>query len=176
MKLNPTRLALLKEVLPGATRVAALGSPAHAFRREMIEILEQAARSLGVQLQVFDSHDASDLEDAFSVMTRERVDGLLVLQNPLLFRERKRVTRLALTSRLPSIYDLRQYVDAGGLMSYGPNRGRRAAAMAEDPARAGRSEAAIEQPAELVINLRTAHMLGLAVPPSVLARADEVIE
>ena len=148
----------------------------------MLEAAELAARTLGVRLHVVGARGPDDFEKAFSEMTRARVEALTVLSSPRFVMERQHLAAVAAKSRLPAVYPWRQAVESGGLMSYGPNARdlfRRAAAYV-DKILKGRKPAdlPVEQPTkfELVINLKTAKALGLTIPPSLLARADQVIE
>src|SRR5499425_2010641 len=172
-------LQLLKQTVPGASRVAVLWQPA-AFAepqgKAFLEAAELAARTLGVQLHVVGARGPDDLDRAFSEMTRARVNALAVLSSPWLVRERQHLAAVAAKSRLPAVYPWREAVVSGGLMSYGPNARdlfRRAAAYV-DKILKGRKPAdlPVEQPTkfELVINLKTAKALGLTIPPSLLQR------
>jgi ABC-type uncharacterized transport system substrate-binding protein len=144
--------------------------------------IEAAARSLGFQLQRVEVRRPEDLEKAFTSMVRERAEALIVLSSTLLRAHRTRIAGLAARHRLPSIFDVREYVEGGGLMSYGPNYGdlfRRAATYVDRILKGARpGDLPIEQPTkfELVISLRTARALALTIPPSLLARADELIQ
>ena len=137
---------------------------------------------LRLQLQPVGAQTSGELEGAFSSMARDRAQALLVLGTPPFFAARQRLGQLAITHRLPTIHDSRDYVDAGGLMSYSPNYNDlyRRAAIYVDKILKGATPAdlPIEQPTkfELVINLKTARPLGLTIPPSLLRRADQVIE
>ena len=179
------RLELLKEAVPGASRVAALWHPgAHGerTRQDMNKEAEGAARGLGVQLQLVKVGTPHDLDSAFSAMTRGRADALIVLPSAMLFGERRRIVDLAAKHRLPAAYNAREYVDLGGLMAYGASisdQRRRAASYVDEILNGARpADLPVEQPTkyESVINLKTATALGLTIPQSVLARADEVIE
>ena len=148
----------------------------------MLKEAEVAARALGVQLQFVEARGPADFDRAFSEMTRARAAALTVLTSPMFFSERRRLVDLAAKNRLPAVYALREFVDAGGLMSYGPNLAdlfRRAAIYVDKILKGAKpADLPVEQPTkfELVINLKTAKALGLTIPPSVLARADQVIE
>jgi ABC-type uncharacterized transport system substrate-binding protein len=143
---------------------------------------EVAARALGVRLQLVQALSPNDFDSAFSAMTEERADAVIVLPNPMLFGERRRIVELAAKSRLPAMYQAREFVDAGGLMSYGANLldlFRRCAAYVDKILKGAKpADLPVEQPTkfEFVINLKTAKALGLEIPPMLLARADEVIE
>ena len=178
-------LGLLKEAVPGLSRVAALWHPgAHGerTRQDMIKEAEGAARRLGVQLQLVKVGAPHDLESAFSAMTRGRADALIVLPSAMLFGERRRTVDLAAKHRLPAAYNAREYVDLGGLMAYGASISdlrRRAASYGDKILKGARpADLPVEQPTkyELVINLKTATALGLTIPQSVLALTDEVIK
>ena len=178
-------LELLKQAVPGVSRVAVLSQPGAVPERTEKDILngaEVAARALGMQLQVVEARGAEDFDRAFSQMTSARMDALTVLSTPVFSSERKRLVNLAAKNRLPTVFSFREYVDAGGLISYGPDLAdmyRRSATYVDRILKGTKpSELPVEQPTkfELVINLRTAKQLGLTIPQSVLARADEVIQ
>jgi putative ABC transport system substrate-binding protein len=141
-----------------------------------------SARALGVQLQVVEARGPADFDGAFSDMSEKGAGALLVLSTPAFEIERQRIVDLAAKNRLPAVYTARAYVVIGGLMSYGPNftdLNRRAAGYVDKILRGAKpSDLPVEQPTkfELVINLNTAKTLGLTVPPTLLAQADEVIE
>jgi putative ABC transport system substrate-binding protein len=136
---------------------------------------------LGITLQSLQVQDPSELDDAFAEMTRECLDGLMVLGGPLTVRHRTQIVELAAKSRLPAIYSNREFVNAGGLMAYGPNlpdRFHRAAVYVDKilkGAKPGDLPVERSMKFELVINLKTAQALGLTMPPSILFQADEVI-
>ncbi len=177
------RLELLKETLPRLSRVAVLwnsASPAmvHTFREARV-----AAEALGVRLQSLEVQgDPTDFERAFSAIAKERPDGLFVTLDPFTSLHRGRIAELAAQHRLPAIYELREFVDAGGLMAYGPSSRdlwRRAATYVDKILKGAKpGDLPVEQPTrfELVINLKTARALGLTIPQSVLLRADHLIE
>ncbi len=184
-ELVPKRLELLREVVPGTARVAVLRDPgAHAERtiKAMLEETGVAARALGVQLLILEARGSNDLEPAFSAMVRERAGALLTLPSPIFSAERRRLVNLAAKHRLPAVYFDKTYVEAGGLMSYGAsitdNHRRAATYVAKILRGAKPADLPVEQPTrfELVVNLKTAKTLGLTIPPSVLVRADEVIQ
>ncbi|MBI3001524.1 MAG: ABC transporter substrate-binding protein [Deltaproteobacteria bacterium] len=173
------RLELLKEVIPRLSRVAVLRNPdrsASAF-----EAMQNAARSLALQLQSLEVRNPNDFENAFRAAGKARAQALITIRTPLINDQRKQIADLAITSRLPAIYDERAYVEADGLMSYGTNLDdlRRHAAVFVDKILKGRKPAdlPVEQPMkfELIINLKAAKQIGLTVPPNVLARADKII-
>jgi len=176
--LRGKRLELLKEAVPKLFRVAVLWNPDAPGGREETEI---AAPLLGLKLQLLEVRGPEDLDGAFRAAARERSQALVVLRNPVALNERKRIADLAIKSRLPAMYDEREFVESGGLMSYGTNIAdlNRRAAFYVDKILKGTKPAdlPVEQPKkfELVINLQTAKQIGLTIPPNVLARADRVI-
>jgi putative tryptophan/tyrosine transport system substrate-binding protein len=174
---------LLKEAVPRHSRVGVLSNPTNPLlHARSVKELEVAARSLGFGLQVLEARAPSDFAGAFLAMTNESVDALIITSDPMFFTERARIAELALKHRLPTITAQRVYVEAGGLMAYGPDvrdQFRRAATYVDKILRGARpGDLPIEQPAkfELVINLKTAKALGLTIPQSVLLRAEEVIQ
>jgi len=181
-ELTGKRLQLLTEVVPRPSRVAVLWNPSDPNSRPLLRETEAAARSLGVQLQPREARSATEIEAAFSAMTRDRVRAVILLPSSLLLDQRKRVVALAAESRLPAMYYTRDFVDAGGLMAYGPNQAdnvRRAATYVDKILRGAKpADLPVEQPTkfEFVINLKTAKALGLTIPRSVLSLADEVIQ
>jgi putative ABC transport system substrate-binding protein len=176
------QLQLLKEVAPAASRVAVLTNPTNRAHVAFVREVQLAARSLGAQVQVLDARNPDQLDSAFAAMTREHAAALLVLTDSVFVGQRQRVANLAARSRLPALYSQREFVDAGGLVSYGPSLSdmfRRAATHVDKILRGGKpSDIPVEQPTkfELVINLKTAKALGLTIPQSLLLRADEVIQ
>jgi putative tryptophan/tyrosine transport system substrate-binding protein len=179
------RLELLKQAVPGVGRVAALWQPGFVGERtekDMLKEVEVAARALGVRLQFVEARGPADFDRAFADMTRARADALTVLGSAMFANERRRVVDLAAKNRLPGVYGFREYVDAGGLMAYGPNVAdlfQRAATYADKILKGAKpGDLPVEQPTkfELVLNLKTAKALGLTIPQSVLVRADQVIE
>jgi len=177
------RLELLKQAIPGVTRVAVLWQPGGQGERtdkDILKEVEAAARALGVRLQVVEARGPEDFDRAFSEMTRARASALTVLGTTLFFNERRRLADLAAKNRLSAMYPLREYVDAGGLMSYGPNLAdlfRRAATYVDKILKGAKpGDLPVEQPTkfELVINLKTVKGLALMIPPSVLQRAEVI--
>ena len=178
-------LELLKQAVPGVSRVALLLKPdsmPDRARKDRLEAAAGAAKTLGVRLQVVEARGPEDFDRAFSDMTRARAGALTVLGGAMLFTERRRLVDLAAKNRLPAVYPWREGVDAGGLMSYGPDIAdlfRRAATYVDKILKGAKpGDLPVEQPTkfELVINLKTAKALGLTIPPSLLLRADQVIE
>jgi len=181
-ELSGKRLELLKEVLPRTTRVGVLANPTNPWTALMLRETQVAARTLGMQLQIMEAQRPNDFEGTFEAATREHAGALIVLEDPFLFTYRVRISGLAAKNGLPAMYGLREFVDAGGLMSYGPSAPdlfRRAATFVDKILKGAKpADLPVEQPTkfELVINLKTAKALGLTIPPSVLVRADEIIQ
>ncbi len=184
-ELVPKRLELLKEAVPGMTRVGILshpGVPSESTLRIMLEEAEAAARVLGVRLQRLEVQGPNDFDRAFAAMSRERASGLIVLPSQMFLSERRRIVDLAGKNRLPAIYYFREFAEAGGLMSYGPNYPelvrRTATYVAKILKGAKPADLPVEQPTrfDLVINLKAVKALGLTIPPSILVRADQVIQ
>jgi ABC-type uncharacterized transport system substrate-binding protein len=179
------RLERLKHAVPGVSRVVALWEPGGLGERtdkEMLKEADVAARALGIQLQFVEARGPADFDRAFSDGTRGRAGALTVLPSNMFGTERRRLVDLAAKNRLPAVYERREFVDAGGLMSYGPDFAdlfRRAATYVDKILKGAKpGDLPIEQPTkfELVINLKTAKALGLTIPQSLLQRADQVIE
>lgn len=175
-------LGLLKEILPGATRIGVLRNPGNPSAKLLLAETERAAQFLGLRLHISDAREPRDLEAAFAAVGRERVVGLTVLADPMFISQRKPIADFALRTRLPTAFARRENVEAGGLISYGPNltaQFRRAADYAHRILQgAAPGDLPVEEPTklELVVNLGTARALGLTIPPSLLLRADQVIE
>ena len=179
------RLELLKQAVPGVSRVAVLWQPGAFGERTEKDILkraEVAGRDLHLPLQFVEARGPADFARAFSDMSMARVDALTVLASNMFVSERRRLVDLATGKRLPAVYSARELVDAGGLMSYGANLAdlnRRAATYVDRILKGTKpADLPVEQPAkfELILNLKTAKALGLTIPQSVLGRADEVIQ
>jgi len=180
--LSAKQLQLLKEVVPKIRRVAVLLNPDWDLNAARWNETQRAAQSLRVELVRVEIRHASAIEAAFATMNRERADALFVFGDPLVYILQHQIGDLATRNRLPSISQYREGADAGGLISYGPNfaaSARRAATYVDKILKGAKpADLPIEQPTklELVINLRTAKALGLTIPPSLLLRADQVIE
>jgi len=176
------QLELLKETVPKISRVAILSNPTNSYHQLAIGEANTAARSLDVQLQLLEARGPNEFDDAFAAMANERVGALLVLSDIVFNNHQTRLVDLAAGRRLPAAYGIRESVEAGGLMSYGPSFldfYRRGAAYVDKILKGDKpADLPVEQPTkfELVINLKTAKALGLTIPPTLLARADEVIE
>jgi putative ABC transport system substrate-binding protein len=175
-------LELLAEAVPGVRRIAIISNSFNPTQSLVKRELDAAAHSVGVLLRRFDVGRAEDLEGAFAAMTDAQVGALMVITDALFINNAVRVADLATKSRLPSMHRIREGVEAGGLMSYGAaiaDQWRRAAGYVDRILRGAKpAELPVEQPTkfELVINVKTAAALGLTIPPTLLARADEVIE
>jgi putative ABC transport system substrate-binding protein len=175
------RIELLREIVPHLGRLAVLANAGYpAAAQEKVEVAA-AARTLHLEVVSFQIRESNDIAPAFEAV-KGKAEALFLVGDPLMTANRIQVTSLALTARLPTIYVHREYVDAGGLISYGPNfpdMFRRAAEVVDKILRGTKpGDIPVEQPTkfELAINLKTANALGLDVPPTLLARADEVIE
>ena len=184
-ELIPKRFGLLKQAVPGISRVAALWHPGAYGKHTMDGIVKEtevAALTTGVQLQLAHALGPGDIEGAFSEMTSGRADALIVMPSPMLFSEHRRIVELAAKSQLPAMYAAREFVEVGGLMSYGANQsdvGRRTAEYVDKILkRAKPADLPVEQPTkfELLVNLKTARDLGLTIDRQFLLLADEVIE
>ena len=176
------RLELVTEMMPGISRIAILWDPGSPGSRRRLSEAVVAARSLGVQLQVFTVRRPDDFDAALEAATGASASALLTLRSPLIVAHRRRIAELAAAYRLPAISDDPEFVEAGTLMAYGPSLSaayRHAATYVDQIVKGARPADLPIEPItkfDLVINLKTATALGLAIPPSVLARADEVIE
>lgn len=179
LDLTAKRFGLFKETLPTVNRVAVFSD---LFTVDQLRKVEEANRSIGLKLQPVELRNPPDLEDAFRVIMRSRAEALFVLESALIFRARREIAQLALKNRLPTSFAFREYVDVGGLVAYGVNFSnmfRRAAEYIDKILKgANPGDLPIEQPTtfELVINIKTAKALGLTIPPSLLLRADQLIE
>ena len=180
-EITARQLQLLKEAVPKASRVVVLSNPANRYTALLVKETEAAARLLGVRAHVLEVRGAG-LDGAFSALTKDRPDALLVLADPGFVVHRARIVEFANTSRLPAMYPHREYAEAGGLLAYGADlrdNYRRAAIYVDKILRGAKpADLPVELPTkfELVLNLKSAKALGLTIPPSVLARADEVIQ
>ena len=174
-------MELLKETIPKISRVAVIWNPDAPSGDSGFSYTESEARALGLNSQSVEVRKADDLERAFLAAKKERAGAVLVTANPLFSTHFARIAGLAIKNRLPSIQAQREFVDAGGLMMYGPSGTEiyRRAAIYVDKILKGANPAdlPVERPAkfELIFNLKTAKQIGLTIPPNVLARADRVI-
>ena len=175
-------LELLKEAAPTVSRVAILQNPNNRIHAPALREAEGAARALGVRLDVLQARTPAGIDAAFAAMHSQRAGGVLVLRDSFFFVQRTQIVALAAKSRLPAMYGFREYAEAGGLMAYHASlfqMWRRAATYVDKILRGAKpADLPVEQPTtfELVINLKTAKALGLTIPPSLLGRADEVIQ
>jgi putative ABC transport system substrate-binding protein len=181
VELSAKRLELAGELVPGASRLAILGTEA-ATTTGYVRETEAAARALGLRLHVVRVRSPGELDGAFATIARGRPAALLVIPGPMFFGERRRLAELALKHRLPTVSGQRDYAEAGGLIAYGTKLTelfRRAAVYVDKILKGARpGDLPVEQPTrfELAVNLKTAKALGLTIPPSVLLRADETIQ
>ncbi|MGH9426295.1 MAG: ABC transporter substrate-binding protein, partial [Terriglobia bacterium] len=180
-ELSGKRLEILREVVPKLSRVAVLGTSTSPGYAQMIGELELAAKAFGVKLQYLDVLDSKDIETGFRAASKGRAQAVLTLGSAILVSQRAQIVELAVKNRLPAIYYESQYVEAGGLMTYGVNLldlYRRAATFV-DKILKGRKPAdlPVEQPMkfEFIVNLKAAEQIGLTIPPNVLVRANKVI-
>jgi putative tryptophan/tyrosine transport system substrate-binding protein len=181
-QLESKRLQLLKEMVPGLSRVAMLFNPTNHYMPLALQSARHGAQMLHVSLAIYEVQDTTSLDAAFVTLTNDRPDALMVPADTFLVSQRSRIAQFAIANKLPSVYSFREYVEAGGLIAYTPNYDdlfRRAANYVDKILKGAKpSELPIEQPTKfhLLINLKTARALGLTVPPRLLAGADEVIE
>jgi putative ABC transport system substrate-binding protein len=175
-------LELFKQAAPTVRRVAVLINPANPAQHLAANNLGVVAPRLGLQLRVLEARRPDDFDGAFAAMSKEGLAGLLVVTDPMFISNRTRLAELALKHHMPSIHGVRAYVEAGGLMSYGPNIAdlyRRASTYVDKLLRGAKPrDLPVEQPSkfELIINLKAARALGMTIPQSLLLRADEVIQ
>ena len=175
------RLELLKEAIPKLARVAVLYDPAVPNNVLLAKEVQATAKALGVTIQSWEIRHADDFDKVFAALSKQRTDGLYVVGGPLTYANPKRIIGFALKSRLPSVYTRSQDVDGGGLMYYGADLKdsyRRVAVYVDKILKGAKpADLPVEQPTkfELIVNLKTAKQIGLAIPPKVLARADRVI-
>jgi putative ABC transport system substrate-binding protein len=181
-ELSAKRLQLLKDAMPRLTRVAALWNPPTAYHAKALENLKAIAPSLGIGLSLVSARTSDDINQAFEAINRAHAEALYLVDCPPFFTHRTTIVKLAMSARLPLVSGERPYTTEGALMSYGPSyedQLRRSAQYVDKILKGSKpSSLPIEQPTkfDLVINLKTAKALGLTIPPSVLARADQVIE
>jgi putative tryptophan/tyrosine transport system substrate-binding protein len=182
LEIEGKRLELLREIIPSIARVSFLNYGTDLTAQRSTQEAQDAGRRMGIRIQLLLISDAKDLEGAFSAMVKERANALAV--QPLLITnigQGRRIAELAVKNRLPTVADSKDFIDAGGLLSYGPDRlalWSRAATFVDKILKGAKpADLPVEQPTkfELVINLKTAKQIGLIIPPNVLARADKVI-
>jgi putative tryptophan/tyrosine transport system substrate-binding protein len=181
-ELGGKRLELLKEIVPKLSSVVVLWNPRNKTSTLNWNELQDPARQLGLALHSLEVRNADELDKALNVATSARADALAMLPDPVFVANLKRIADFAAKDRLPSIFHLREFADAGGLITYGPDRSdlfRRAAAYIDKILKGAKpADLPIQLPTkfELVVNLKTAKAIGLELPPTLIARADEVIE
>ncbi|HWP56409.1 MAG TPA: ABC transporter substrate-binding protein [Candidatus Acidoferrales bacterium] len=181
-ELSGKRLELLKEVIPGLARVAILWNAANPDKARDVEETQHQAKALGLELQLLEVRDVSDFPGAFQSATRKRAGALLILADSLTSTHQGRIVELAAKSRLPAMHEQREFVEAGGLMAYGPNivdLFRRVATYVDKILKGTKpADLPVEQPTqfELVLNLKTAKTIGVTIPAELLVRATKVIK
>jgi len=179
-ELSAKRLEVLREIVPGISRVAALWDPTTG--KSQVELTEKAARALGIRLQILEVQRASDLDNAFGLAKREQAEALNVFSSPFLASLYRDIIKLAAQHRLPAIYQWKEHTQAGGLVSYGPSLAdlwRQCATIVAKILKGAKpADLPVEQPTkfELVLNTKTAKSLNLAISGATLLRADEIIE
>jgi putative ABC transport system substrate-binding protein len=181
-EISGKQLELLREIVPKLSHVAVLGNATQPGSPQALREINIAADAFRVQLQYLEIQAPKDIETAFQAASKERADAVLVLSTAILFSQRRQVADLAVKSRLSAIYNRPEYVEDGGLVSYGPSMTdlfRRAATYVDKILKGAKpADLPVEQPTkfEFVINLKAAKQIGLTIPPNVLARADKVIK
>jgi putative ABC transport system substrate-binding protein len=179
--LSGKRLELIKEVVPGVSYIAVLSNPTSPTNPSQIKEIKLAAQSLGIRLQPLEVRVPDDFERVFNAATTGHASALVALEDAFVFTHRTQVVKLAAKTKLPTIYGLSEFVEAGGLMSYAANLSdsyRRSATYVDKILKGTKpADLPVEQPRkfELVINLKAAKQIGLTIPPNVLARADRVV-
>jgi putative tryptophan/tyrosine transport system substrate-binding protein len=180
--LSGKRLEMIVEIARKASRVAIMMNPDNPSNAIFLAETQLAARKLGIELQPSDARNPQEIEQAFAVAVGQRVDALIVFDDPELWSYRAQIVALAAVRKIPAMYGFRDFVDDGGLMSYGPDRPdqyRRTAVYVDKILKgATPADLPVEQPTkfQLIVNRKTATSLGLTVPQTLLATADEVIE
>src|SRR5882724_1871173 len=181
-EISGKQLELLKEVVPRLGRVAVIGTSTRQGTAQSLKEMELAAGAFAIKVQYLNIQSPQDIETSFRAAGKERADALLVLQSPVFNSQRAQIADLALKSRLPATYPRREFVEDGGLVSYGvsiSDLDRRAATYVDKILKGAKpAELPVEQPKkfEFVVNLKAAKQIGLTIPPNVLARADRVIK
>jgi putative ABC transport system substrate-binding protein len=176
------QLGLLTEISGHKSRIAVLSNPANPGAAVQVKEIAAAAKSSGVSHRIYSATTPQEIDRSFAAMAKERTDALIVVADPMFFDQRVRIADLAARQRLPSMYGLKEHADAGGLMSYSADFTdlyRRAATYVDKILKGAKpADLPVEQPTkfELVVNLKTAKAFSLAIPPSIVARADRVIE
>jgi putative ABC transport system substrate-binding protein len=181
-ELEAKRLELLKEAVPGLSRVAILSNPTNHYMPLALRSAREGSQSLHLSLAVYEVHDTATLDAVFATLTKDRPDALMVPADTFLVSQRSRIAQFAIENQLPSVYPYREYIEAGGLIAYTPNYHdlfRRAANYVDKILKGAKpGELPIERPSRfhLLINLKTARAVGLTMPRRLLASADELIE
>ena len=181
-ELSAKRVSLLKEAVPAAARMSVLTNPDFPATSHMVAETRLGAQSLGVELQILEVRQPAELAKAFATMTKAKAKGVLVLADPMFIAQRPRIVELALSHRIPAMYHLRHFVEAGGLISYGAEYAemfRQSADLVDKILKGAKpADLPVEQPWRyvLAINLKTAKALGLKIPQPLLGRADQLIE
>jgi putative tryptophan/tyrosine transport system substrate-binding protein len=181
-EMSAKHVELLKETVPALSKLAVLWNPTNSSHRPALQAVDAAARSLSLQVLPFEVRAPAELDSIFAAITRERADGLLFIADPIFFIQLKRMADFAATNRLPAICNFIEFPKLGGLLGYAPSlpdEFRHAASHIDKILKGAKpAELPVEQPTrfQLVINLKTAKALGLDAPPTLIARADEVIE
>jgi putative ABC transport system substrate-binding protein len=182
LQMGPKRLELLRQLLPNATAMTMLINPAFPTTSAEARELQDAARSLGLQINVQNASTESQIDTAFTTIVQQRASALIVATDPFLLGQRDQLVRLAARHAIPTMYFLREFVEAGGLMSYGPNIANEYRQAGVYTGRVLKGEKPADLPVmqptkfDLVINLKTTKALGLTMPQNLLVAADEVIE
>ena len=182
LEIQGKRLELLRELVPRANSIAFLVNPTVPATAGRVERMKAAARTLNLQMRIIEAHTSEQLHTAFATMRQLRIEAILVPTDPLFLTHRRRIAELATEGRLPAMCDVREYAEVGGLAAYGPvfsELFRGAAGYVDKILKGARPlDLPVEQPTkfEFVVNLKTAKALGLTIPPSLLVRADQVIE
>jgi len=180
-ELRGKQMELLKETIPKLARVAVIWNPDSPFADSGFRLMESEARALGLRFQSLEIRKADELENIFQAAKKERAGAVLVTANPMIFTHFGRIAQLAAKNRLPTIQAQKEFVEAGGLMMYGPSETdiyRRAAIYVDKILKGAKpAELPVERPMkfQLIFNLKTAKQIGLTIPPNVLVRADKVI-
>src|SRR5262245_41266806 len=181
-EISGKQLELLKEIVPRLSRVGVLGTSTNPGNAQVLKEMELAAGAYGVQLQYLDVRDPKDIETAFRAASKGRADAVVALSSTFLISQQAQIAKLAIKSRLPAMYERREYVELGGLMAYGVSINdldRRAATYVDKILKGTKpADLPVEQPIkfEFIINLKAAKQIGLTIPPNVLVRADRVVK
>ena len=182
LDLSSKRVALLREIVAKISRVGILLNPNNESNPVFLTETQRAARQLGIELHTSEARNAIEIEQAFKSSAAQSLDALIVFDDPVLWTNRKQIVALAASQKIPAMYGFKEFIDEGGLISYGPDRPdqyRRTAIYVDKILKGAKPfDLPVQQPTkfELFINLKTAKALGLTIPPTLLATADEVIE